>query len=120
MLAWRLLVRSGLAEIDETMHALAELTGTREQSLDVLGIKQGPQSLALTQVNQKIEIVRAKDWRAAPTLEAGEVVDVETLPAEIWTSKFSRNSRIFGSLMLPQYFSDRASARKSAPKSPTS
>jgi hypothetical protein len=65
----------------EAMDALATLTGTREQSLDVLGIKQGPQSLALTQVNQKIEIVRAKDWRAAPAIADGAVVDVETLPA---------------------------------------
>ena len=64
----------------EAMRAIAELTGTREQSLDVLGIKQGPQSLALTQVNQKIEVVRAKDWRSAPGLDEGEVTGVEALP----------------------------------------
>ena len=44
----------------------------------------------------------------------------DTLPDEIWTSKFSKNSRIFGSLMLPQYFSDKMNARTSAPKSPKS
>ena len=66
----------------DAMDALATLTGTREQSLEVLGIKQGPQSLALTNVQQKIEIVRAKDWRAASVLPDGQVIDVEVLPAE--------------------------------------
>ena len=61
----------------DAMAAVAELTGVREQSLDLLGIKAGPQSVALTQVNQKIEIVRAKDWRALPDAEA---VDVDVLP----------------------------------------
>jgi hypothetical protein len=64
----------------EAMDALADLTGTREQALEVLGIKQGPSSVALTQVNQKIEIVRAKDWRSAVPLEEGEVIDARALP----------------------------------------
>ena len=54
----------------QAMEALAELTGTREQSLDRLGLKTGPHTLALTQVNQKIEIVRAKDWRASSPLDS--------------------------------------------------
>jgi hypothetical protein len=59
----------------DAMGALASLTAAREHRLDALGLKTGPQSLALTQVNQKIEIVRAKDWRNAPAL--GDAVDVE-------------------------------------------
>ena len=62
----------------DAMAAVAELTGVREQSLDALGIRAGPPSVALTQVNQKIEIVRAKDWRALSDAEAGEV---DALPA---------------------------------------
>lgn len=65
----------------EAMAAVAELTGTREQSLDALGIKPGPQSLALTNVSQRIEIVRAKDWRAAAALDEADVVEAEALPA---------------------------------------
>ena len=42
----------------------------------------------------------------------------ERLPADTWTSKFSRNSPIFGSLMLPQYLSDTIRARKLVLKSP--
>jgi len=70
----------------QAMEALADLTGTREQSLDRLGLKTGPQTLALTQVNQRIEIVRANDWRNAPPLDPGAEsatpvdVDVEVLP----------------------------------------
>lgn len=64
----------------DAMSAVADLTGAREQNLDVLGIKAGPQTLALTQVNQKIEVVRAKDWRAAAPLEEGEGMDVDALP----------------------------------------
>jgi hypothetical protein len=60
------------------MAAVADLTATREQSLDTLGLKPGAQSLALTQINQRIEIVRAKDWRSAPALE--DALDVEALP----------------------------------------
>jgi hypothetical protein len=59
----------------QAMEALAELTGTREQSLDVLGLQQGPQSLALTQVHQQIEIVRAADWRSAEALPQGGLPD---------------------------------------------
>ena len=66
----------------QAMEALAELTGTREQSLDRLGLKAGPHTVALTQVNQKIEIVRASDWRGAAPLEQGAEVDVEVLPAQ--------------------------------------
>jgi len=65
----------------QAMEALADLTGTREQSLEKLGLKVGPQTLALTQVNQRIEVVRAKDWRSAPPLEEGVEVVAEVLPA---------------------------------------
>ena len=65
----------------QAMEALAELTGTREQSLDRLGLKVGPQTLALTQVNQQIEIVRAKDWRGSAPLEQGVEVEATVLPA---------------------------------------
>ena len=64
----------------EAMRAVADLTGTREQNLEALGIQQGPASVALTQVNQQIEIVRAKDWRSAQALEDGDVVEVDALP----------------------------------------
>jgi hypothetical protein len=67
----------------EDMAAVAELTGVREQSLDLLGIKAGPQALSLTNVHQKIEIVRAKDWRALPDSEVvdADAIDVDVLPA---------------------------------------
>ena len=66
----------------QAMEALADLTGTREQSLDRLGLKTGPHTLALTQVNhQQIEIVRAKDWRNAAPLVHGVEVEAEVLPA---------------------------------------
>jgi hypothetical protein len=65
----------------EAMAAVADLTGTREQSLDTLGLKPGAQSLALTQIHQRIEIVRAKDWRSAPALEDGGAIDIAALPA---------------------------------------
>jgi hypothetical protein len=66
----------------EAMAAVAELTGTREQSLERLGIKAGPQSLALTQVNQKIEIVRARDWRSATPLAAGGTLGAAAFDGE--------------------------------------
>ncbi len=65
----------------QAMEALADLTGTREQSLDRLGLKTGPHTLALTQVNQKIEVVRAKDWRGAAPIEQGAEIEAEVLPA---------------------------------------
>ena len=65
----------------QAMEGLADLTGVREQALDALGLKAGPQTLALTQVNQQIEIVRAKDWRSARAIEDGEVVEAEVLPS---------------------------------------
>jgi hypothetical protein len=55
------------------MEGLASLTGAREKALDAMGLKPGGGTLALTQVNQTIEIVRATDWRAARPLPAGEV-----------------------------------------------
>ncbi len=64
----------------QAMEALSELTGAREVALDRLGLKPGPQSLALTQVNQSIEIVRAKDWRAASSLESEQSRDDAALP----------------------------------------
>ncbi len=67
----------------QAMQGLAELTGTREQSLDRLGLKTGPHTLALTQVNQTVEIVRAKDWRSAAPLDPGAVPDAEVLPAPV-------------------------------------
>ena len=65
----------------QAMDALAELTGTREQSLDRLGLKVGPHTLALTQVNQQIEIVRANNWRGAAPIEQGVEVEAKVLPA---------------------------------------
>jgi hypothetical protein len=78
----------------EAMAAVSELTGVREQALDLLGIKTGPQAVALMQVNQKIEIVRAKDWRAAAPLEEGEAIDLEPQAlAPSSTSPHARNGR---------------------------
>ena len=65
----------------QAMEALAELTGTREQSLDRLGLKTGGPAVSMTQVNNRIEIVRASDWRNAPPLEEGEAIVAEVLPA---------------------------------------
>jgi hypothetical protein len=49
--------------------------------LDRLGIKTGSApSLSMTQVNNRIEIVRASDWRNAPPLEEGEEIVAEVLP----------------------------------------
>lgn len=64
----------------EAMAAVASLTGAREQRLDAMGLKPGPQTLALTNVNQKIEIVRASDWRNAPALKEAVDVEAKTLP----------------------------------------
>jgi hypothetical protein len=52
-----------------TIEALAARTGAREQRLKDLGIEAPPQEVNLTQVNQRIEIVRegAKDWRTPET-----------------------------------------------------
>ena len=60
------------------MEALASLTGAKEQSLDKLGLQPTQRALALTQVNTKIEIVRADDWRQAALSEP----TVEVLPAD--------------------------------------
>lgn len=57
----------------QAMEGLASLTGAREKALDAMGLKPGGGTLALTQVNQTIEIVRATDWRAARPLPAGDV-----------------------------------------------
>ncbi len=65
----------------QAMEGLGELVGAREQALDELGLRTGPQTLALTQVNQKIEIVRASDWRSAAPLAAGASADVAAPPA---------------------------------------
>ncbi len=65
----------------QAMQGLAELTGTREQSLDRLGLKTGPHTIALTQLNQRIEVVRATDWRNAAPLEQGAEIEAEVLPA---------------------------------------
>ncbi|MCA9313862.1 MAG: hypothetical protein H6806_03420 [Planctomycetes bacterium] len=61
----------------QAMEGLASLTGAREKALDQLGLKPGPSTLALTQVNQTVEIVRASDWRAAKPLPEGDVIDAE-------------------------------------------
>lgn len=66
----------------QAMEGLASLTGARELALEKLGLKVGPTAVSLTNVNQRIEIVRASDWRSAPPLEDGEVVEAEVLPAE--------------------------------------
>jgi hypothetical protein len=65
----------------QAMEGLADLVAAREQNLDRLGIKAGSgPSVALTQVNNRIEIVRASDWRAAAPLEQGTDVEVDVLP----------------------------------------
>ena len=66
----------------QAMAGRADLLAAREQVLDKLGFKPAPQGLSLTQVNQRIEIVRAKDWRGSAGLDEGEEVIVEALPAE--------------------------------------
>lgn len=57
----------------QAMEGLASLTGAREKALDSMGLKPGGSAVALTQVNQSIEIVRASDWRAARALPEGDV-----------------------------------------------
>jgi hypothetical protein len=65
----------------QAMEGLADLVAVREQTLDRLGIKTGSApSLSMTQVNNRIEIVRASDWRNAPPLEEGEEIVAEVLP----------------------------------------
>jgi len=66
----------------QAMSALAELTGAREQALDRLGLQPNAQPVALTQINQRIEIVRANDWRGAQPLPEGQEIEVEVLPVE--------------------------------------
>jgi hypothetical protein len=67
----------------QAMEGLASLTGAREKALDAMGLKPGGGTLALTQVSQTIEIVRATDWRAARPLPAGDVdVDVNVVSDE--------------------------------------
>lgn len=66
----------------QAMEGLASLTGAREKALDSMGLKQGPSTLALTQVNQTVEIVRASDWRAAKPLPEGDVVDAEVVDGD--------------------------------------
>lgn len=60
----------------QAMAALADLSAVREQVMRELGLEDGPKSVSLTQVNTKIEIVRADDWRAADA----EIVDAELEP----------------------------------------
>ncbi len=62
----------------EAMAALAELSGTRLQMLRELGLQDTPAAAHFTQVNTKIEIVRADDWRAA----SADFVDAEGGPVE--------------------------------------
>ena len=50
-----------------------------QESLRDRGIATGPQAVSMTQVNQRIEIIRADDWRAAPGLDA---IEAEVLPAK--------------------------------------
>ena len=63
----------------KALETLASLEGVREQVLRDLGIATGPQAVSMTQVNQRIEIIRADDWRAAPGLEAIEA-EAKVLP----------------------------------------
>jgi hypothetical protein len=64
----------------QAMEGLASLVAARDQTLDRLGIRTGSgPSLSMTQVNNRIEIVRASDWRNAAPLEEGEAV-VDVLP----------------------------------------
>lgn len=60
----------------QAMEGLAELVAAREQTMDRLGIKTGGPSVQLNQVSNRIEIVRACDWRnAAPLEDGGHIVD---------------------------------------------
>ena len=70
----RRLAAEALAKLRlQAMEALADLSGVRAQVLRDLGLDETPQAtVALTQVNQRIEIVRKDDWRAA----TAKVVDV--------------------------------------------
>lgn len=64
----------------QAMEGLADIVAARDQTLDRLGIKTGPAAaLSMTQVNNRIEIVRAEDWRVAAPLEQG--AEIEVLPA---------------------------------------
>lgn len=54
------------------METLAGLLCVRDQSLDALGLTPKALPHSLTQVNQRIEIVRAADWRNAPALGEGD------------------------------------------------
>ena len=65
----------------KAMETLAHLEGVREQILRDLGIDTKPQ-VSMTQVNQRIEIVRADDWRSAQPLAQGDVIDVLPEPTE--------------------------------------
>lgn len=60
----------------EAMAAVAELSAVRQQVLRELGLEETPKATHLTQVNTKIEIVRADDWRAA----SADFLDAEALP----------------------------------------
>ncbi len=66
----------------KAMETLAQLEGVREQVLRDLGTEAAPQ-LALTQVNQQIEIVRADDWRGAKAIEAQATVADEVAPKHL-------------------------------------
>ena len=57
----------------QAMEALADLSAVREQVKRELGLEDAPKAVSLTQVNQKIEIVRSDDWRATDA----EIVDAE-------------------------------------------
>ena len=54
------------------MEMIAKLTGTKEQMLHELGIAPTSGPMNFTQVNTRVEIVRAEDWRRTVDVEALE------------------------------------------------
>ena len=61
------------------METLASIEGVREQILHDLGIDASTKNVSMTQLNTKIEIVRADDWRAAAPLEEGAIIEAEVV-----------------------------------------
>lgn len=49
----------------QAMSALADLAGVRAQVLRELGLEDPTKATSAVQINQKIEVVRVDDWRAA-------------------------------------------------------
>lgn len=96
----------------EAMEKWVEVTAAREQNMERLGIKApGSPSVALTQVNNRIEIVRATDWRNAPPLEQGEEVVAEVLPeGSPKTNGHATNGKAHEDQPMPGLFEEHGDA----------